>query len=378
MFRIAIVALSAALLVGSAGAQQDSDNSSADRISPAEDSDGVVETEQAAAPPEEVPARAPATSGGGHGRCQDRCDACGGCASCACTGSHWFDDCCQPLWTVNAGAVFLERSRPSSSPILQSITTGQPLLTGGNFGFNFAAGPDVQLIRRLRNGKGLEIRYFAVDGGNSNEAGTIPPNTLLSTIPKLTVAPGTAWDAPYRSQLYSAEINLRRASPRFDWLTWLAGFRWVELQEGLDLRLARGVDHGDISSRTNNHLYGGQIGANMNLWDNGGPFRVNCWAKSGLFGNLASNNFALVQPGMQINVADHASQAAFVGDIAANASYQLTDHVAIRAGYQLLWIQGVAIASDQIVATDMLTNNGINTTGGAFYHGALTSINFTW
>lgn len=44
----------------------------------------------------------------------------------------------------------------------------------------------------------------------------------------------------------------------------------------------------------------------------------------------------------------------------------------------MLWVEGIAVASDQLTAVDVLAGTGIDTTGGIFYHGALASIDFTW
>ena len=69
---------------------------------------------------------------------------------------------------------------------------------------------------------------------------------------------------------------------------------------------------------------------------------------------------------------------AFAGDVNLTAAYQLTKHVALHGGYQMLWIQGVAVAGDQPVAIDFTDHSGMASNGGVFYHGAMASINVTW
>ena len=44
----------------------------------------------------------------------------------------------------------------------------------------------------------------------------------------------------------------------------------------------------------------------------------------------------------------------------------------------MLWVEQVALASEQFAATSFITFNGINTTSGTFYHGALFGIEGTW
>ena len=51
----------------------------------------------------------------------------------------------------------------------------------------------------------------------------------------------------------------------------------------------------------------------------------------------------------------------------------------MQAGYQLLWIDGIAIATDQAVnATANASGAGIDTNGSLFYHGATMALVFTW
>jgi hypothetical protein len=69
---------------------------------------------------------------------------------------------------------------------------------------------------------------------------------------------------------------------------------------------------------------------------------------------------------------------AFVGEIGITGAYQMTPHIALRGGYQLLWIQGVAIATEQVGATTLLTRSSIDTGGGEFFHRALAGLEFTW
>ena len=63
------------------------------------------------------------------------------------------------------------------------------------------------------------------------------------------------------------------------------------------------------------------------------------------------------------------------------AVYQITDHWAIRGGYQLLWLSGVAIGSEQLHTLNLNSGNGLpamNTSHDAFFHGALVGVERTW
>jgi hypothetical protein len=60
------------------------------------------------------------------------------------------------------------------------------------------------------------------------------------------------------------------------------------------------------------------------------------------------------------------------------ARYFRVDGWAVRAGYQVLWLEGVATASNQIAASVPVGGTArVDATGGLFYHGALVSLEFS-
>jgi hypothetical protein len=136
----------------------------------------------------------------------------------------------------------------------------------------------------------------------------------------------------------------------------------------------------DFNWNTNNHLYGGQFGIDLQLWDLASPLSINSTLKAGVYGNDADNHFrykvnqfSILQGGRE------ASDVAFVGDIGVNLSYQVTRHVSFVGGYQLLWINGAALASDQAAYTlRQVDLDVITTQGDVFYHGAQTGAVLTW
>ncbi len=72
------------------------------------------------------------------------------------------------------------------------------------------------------------------------------------------------------------------------------------------------------------------------------------------------------------------TRLAFLGDIYINALYQVSEHVAVRGGWEAIFIQGTAAATDQPASTNFLTGSGINTAGFTFYQGLMGSVTFLW
>lgn len=294
--------------------------------------------------------------------CQAFAESCGDCCAC-------------PLWTVQAGAVILARTS-RSAVLVENAVTRDPLLNTRDFGTPWAAGPDISVQRWLDDGSSLQIRFFDVDGWNSRTAFATPPFIVLPTVPPLFGFGLSNMTPTYATRLYSTEFNLQR--PASSWLSWLVGFRWVELYENVDLHFSAPLAAGNLRFQTANRLYGGQAGVSALLW-NRGALRVDSVLKGGLYGNAASNQFLLTQSfGPTFRAADQSGQVAFLGEIGVVGVYRWTDNMALRAGYQLLWLDGVALAPDQIAATRPITRNGIDTLGDSFYHGALLGIEMAW
>ncbi len=321
-------------------------------------------------------AAADATSSAAGCGCANTCN--GGCADC-CRGTC-FDNCCccPPLWTVKAGIVYLDRAAPRPAVLVEDTVTGDPIANAQNFNFNWNAGLDISAIRSLGDGtNAFELRYFGIDGWRATQNFTTSAIWNFPTDPPLFGLGVANIDSVYTSRLYSTEANLRHRSS--DRLSWLIGFRWVQVHENLDFNADFGGNQAVINDNTDNNLYGGQIGIDWRVFDRGGPFKIDSVFKAGIFGNSADNTFGVTQAiGPAFGAGQSKGQVAFVGEIGLTGVYQWTDHIAVRGGYQVLWVEGIAVASDQLTAVDVLNASGINTTGGIFYHGALASIDFTW
>jgi hypothetical protein len=63
-------------------------------------------------------------------------------------------------------------------------------------------------------------------------------------------------------------------------------------------------------------------------------------------------------------------RAAFVGEGSIGGTLRLTDHSALRGGYQILWIEDVAKAVNTFT-----TGEGL---GGLLFHGAYAGLELRW
>ena len=200
-------------------------------------------------------------------------------------------------------------------------------------------------------------------------------------------APGSFWqtqDFPYQpmqwkdaTSLYSFEANGRLSF--FSRVTLLAGFRWLQLNDELQGTLTP-VDLGEPSwkeiypsptlwqirsppastpiainppfwtTKATNNLYGLQAGVDGKLWEFG-HLSLDGEVKAGVYDNSAEQS-ALVSMAKQLYPARATvSAVAFVAEADLNATYQLAHGVALKASYEALWLDGLALAPGQISET---------------------------
>ena len=278
-------------------------------------------------------------------------------------------------WSVNAAGLLLHRSTARAATLARAGASQQELTNVADLDLGFAAGPRIDLTRRFCCDWGLGVTYFGIDSWNASRA---LADTGNLEVPFVSSNPADRFDtanASYSSRLYSTEINLKR--PWLEGLDVLAGFRWVELHERLAGEAFGQNLWGDAQVRTNNHLYGFQLGLEGRLWDCGGPFQLDGFLKAGIYGN--SMAASLVAHGTDLDMEGSGTfhRTSFLGELGLTASYCLNRHWSIFAGYEVMWLDGVGLAGDSIAALDAVDSD-LMQNGSAFYHGVLVGTQFNW
>jgi hypothetical protein len=297
---------------------------------------------------------------------------CGECLGCA-DGVDCGDLCgCGPTWYASAGVIFMKRDRPEAGAVVAANPAGTPFSSASDFSFDWEPGVDVALARRFSGGTILEGRYFGVDSTDTNTF--VTPGNFIGA--GFTGPGGTNFNGKYLTMLDSTEINLRRAVN--DRLSLLGGFRWVELKDEMFYKLNGNVATGDYEY--NNRLYGGQLGASLTLTRPTRRLIANVETKAGVYGNVADGGIFEYQGNNFIgSFVDSDTTTAFVGEIDLTLGYRLTQHIVLRSGYQLLWLDNVALAGD--AASRSLLNPSLLRDidyDSLFYQGATTGIDVVW
>jgi len=308
------------------------------------------------------------------GGCED--DVCDHCCDDDCCGGV---DCgagvgyCCPKWYATVGTVILDRETPTAGTIVAANPAGTRFFGAEAFDFDYEAGLEVGLARRFDNGCILEGRYFGID--HTAAETIVTPGNFIGT--GFTGPGGTTVAGRYLTKLDSFEINLRRQHS--DRVTLLGGFRMIELRDDANFVLNNNVARGNYVY--DNKLYGGQLGSNLDLSPRGGRWLANVESKAGIYNNLVEGGIFEFQGANFIGTFNgEESNTAFVGEINLNTGYRICEHVVLRGGYQLLWIENIALASDAAVRS-LLNPSLLNTVAddaGLFYHGATAGVDFVW
>jgi hypothetical protein len=280
-----------------------------------------------------------------------------------------------PLWSVTAGTIFLTRSRPDNGILVgNNPFTGTSFSNASNFNFDWDAGIDLSIARRFECGDSIRVRFFEVDDLTSTQTFSTPGGFIGTGF---TGPANTLFQMHYLTRLYSTEINWER--PTSDYVTFIAGFRMLQLTDQLHSQINTTVAgaHYDYL----NQLYGGQVGMNVNFFKPCSPWELGLFGKIGVYGNAASggiddyagNNFI---GGFHGNL----SETSFVGETGIHAAYHMNDYICFRAGYEFLFLDNVALASDK-AATSLLNPSLLRTdtaTNSIYFHGVTASVEFTW
>lgn len=305
---------------------------------------------------------------------------CGGCLndkclSCSPLASKNFADpytlpfCVRPpayVGTFTLDMVALERNGADSQNVLFSGATPVTNVTDLNFvtelGFRF------DMILPSDCGCDFNLNYFTT-GHDRAEATRSDPGLSFVFFDSVPAVPAASYMVEYIADLSSFELNLRlREWPRF---SPIVGFRMFELEEHFNI-FETGTTTG-FFSETDNEMYGLQMGGQYLIWERN-RFRLESLFKVGVYLNdIESSANAL---NAQLN--SSFIRTAVAGELQITAVYQCGPRLALRAGYQGMWLSGVAKAPDQSDNGSLFSGLHALDPGSVSYNGGFLGLEITW
>lgn len=301
-------------------------------------------------------------------------------------------------WSLESSSLILFRSDPSSNELIEGIGNPSNSVNADDLSYGTAYGFQLQLERQLTQRTRFEARYFGTDDFSENASQATTPNQLFDPqlldvglpLPRLA---GTSIQSRLASKLYSAELNMNHEVTEN--IEAIAGFRYVRLKDSLSLNIPDAETPllgfpvpTSLESEASNDLFGAQLGARARLWSSS-RFSLSTDFKGGVYGNGARQGSSITTtlPLLGDTVAfanDRDDTVAFVGEWTLQGNYRLTDRWSVDIGYQLLWIDGVAVGTEQLAASNYSLpivggpGNGIDSHDHVFYQGIMLGVDYVW
>ena len=344
------------------------------------------------------------------GRCHKQCRQCCqcNCSPCGCDFDTYLlvDFLFFKRNNATNGAVVAETVGTLSTPSIPVLTTRST---------NPGTAPGIRLFggRLRKNGIGWEFGYTGVFGMFGERTVQSPPDLR---------SPGglgqqTGWNdlddarLTYASSLNMCEVNIHmsratiKSDPRspFPWrrvhdplganvtseyeFQWLGGFRWAGFNDvtslHADASVFSGNNDGTYSITTNSQMLGPQIGfKTKRRWSN---WSIQGWTKAtlaGTFLNADSAPIGTIASGPTFYRDQTSARdvgVGFIGDMNYSIVRRLNRKWSLRAGYNLIWISGVALAPNQFDFTVSTTSGTtLANTGNVFLHGANLGLEAQW
>jgi hypothetical protein len=278
-------------------------------------------------------------------------------------------------WRYAAGGVFMQRESAGSQTLFRDNFTLQSneVFNAKDLQFDIPGGFALSIARISTYGWDVEGNYTHIDSFEASRV--LSGNVFLQTDTNggnFTVLNPQLKDD---SLLNSAELNVRwRIGERFRLLT---GFRWVELEDRYRVDSV-GAQTGRLVTLRNsalNELYGFQLGGDATVFD-WGFVTVDFGAKLGVYTNNSSQNSREVDTGfVDRSLAAQGGHTAFSAEMHLGGTLEvIMDRLYLRGGYQMLWLDGVLSAPDQIGANNFTSGTAGLRYDTVFYHGAYASL----
>ena len=266
-------------------------------------------------------------------------------------------------------AMFLRRTNDNfTQPMVVDVDSGNTLLSTDDFDFDYESGVRATLGLRAPCGccdSALEVTYLGAFDWDSSEVVTGFNNLAVAgdlgfVVNGFTLAESIRAD--YGSRLDSVESNYVRCLGETRYcggyrrIDGLVGFRYLSFDENLSLLgNNQNVANAIYNVDSENNLYGAQIGSRMR--SHNGYWGWELLGKAGVFANHASQRQSIVDE-LGVNdflVRDAAacgSNTAFVGELGLSLFKRVSCACGVRGGYNLLWIEDIALAPDQLDFSD--------------------------
>ena len=319
---------------------------------------------------------------------------------------------CAPRWyDITMDAMYLRREEISHRVDFTADGPGPGpniIMSTDDLRFNDQIGVRLNAAVQVLATATAEFTYYGLFSWTSSASRSDPLGGLFSPITNFATFPPGGFpqtdnailhSIAYSSSMDNFELNFRRryTGPNCRvQASVLAGVRYFYLledfqyfTEGLDTDLVTpGNQAGtmDYNIRARNSLTGFQVGAD--LWSTFIPgIKAGGEIKAGAFGNYGNQTTVInvTEPSATFNENVDMNDIALVADANLMVIWRFNPNWTFRAGYFLLYIDGVALAPEQFnqspppnLVSPSLRIPAKNDNGSAVYHGGFAGLEWMW
>jgi len=342
------------------------------------------------------------------------------------TNANSFQSSHHPRLTLSAEAIVFDRVGTATYTLVERVpgtayfldipaTSGSLALKSTNLKQGFSPGYRLGAAYRFDSNHDVLFSFFHIDDWNSTRSigPDNPPNWLIMRAPggffqtQDFTYQSMTWG--YSTKLYNAELNVQKKF--HNRIVILVGFRWLQLRENLlgiiqprdlikptwksypkaDLAYVKWFEGQPgipapvyppfwNTSATNN-LYGLQIGVDGKLFERS-SFFLNGLVKIGGYLNHATESTGVSIAKVVYNSRALTNQSAFVGEAGLQCAYQITNNIALKLSYEVLWLTNIATAPGQIQKTYSTQSSvnalGVNSASNVFFNGGTVGLELSF
>jgi hypothetical protein len=310
---------------------------------------------------------------------------------------------------------FVDRTWTEDGGVWTATDTVTPVLGTQNLQFGFQGGGRALVGRTLGACSAVEVSYFQVT--DWNEMASVRDATEfvaevdgagnpVTTFPASLFSPFSNFGNPpiegldynnlayitYSSSLDNIEWNLRRwilNCPNQLQASVLVGGRYMNIGESFSYYTESAVPAvpttNAVSTNTDNSMLGVQLGAMFEFYVDPGWW-IDCEIKGAYFNNNASQTTVYENVGSPVYEGTHLGSreedvSSWALDLRLNATFLITPRLAVCGGYQAIWFQGLALASENMSRdADVLLFGpaGLDHQSQIVYHGPHLGLTWTW
>jgi len=339
--------------------------------------------------------------GGGLFGCLDSClDRCfGGGDGCLGNpnGPYGSGGCCTPRWyDVHMEWLYWTRDNNSDLALATEGILGPVVLNTADLDFQEQSGVRVTGAYLIGPASALEATYFGT--ANWADSETVTSNDNLYSIfggygadnfdafPE--VAQSELASVAVSTEIDNGELNLRHRAVSANCLvhsSFLVGARYLRLRDDMvyftETNTADYQGTLDYGVKADNDLVGAQVGSDLYICITP-RLKVGAEIEAGVYGNRSSQRTIIDCTSCDAIITEKASETdvAFIGEAGAMGLFRLTPRSTLRGGYQVLYIDGVALGSDNFRADTPLAGRtpAIDNSSNILFHGLNVGCELTW